>query len=63
MKRVEPASSTTTAAARRLGITPEAVYCLVFEGALAGRPDADGVVHITEQAIIQYERSHPASAS
>ena len=45
---------TTTEAARRLGVEPEDVYRLVFSGELEGRPDADGVVRISEGAVEEY---------
>lgn len=45
---------TTPEAARRLGTRPEDVYRLVFAGELDGRPDADGVVRISERVIVAY---------
>jgi excisionase family DNA binding protein len=45
---------TTTEAARRLGIEPEDVYELVFSGKLEGRPGADGVVRISESAVLAF---------
>jgi excisionase family DNA binding protein len=45
---------TTTEAARRLGIEPEDVYGLVFSGKLEGRPGTDGVVRISESAVLAY---------
>jgi hypothetical protein len=45
---------TTPEAARRLGIRPSDVYRLVFAGELDGRPDADGVVRISERVIAEY---------
>jgi excisionase family DNA binding protein len=44
----------TTEAALRLGVTPEDVYRLVFAGQLEGRPDEDGVVRISTQAVEEY---------
>lgn len=44
----------TTEVARRLGVTPEDVYRLVFAGELEGRPDEDGVVRISNRAVEEY---------
>ena len=44
----------TTEVARRLGMTPEDVYRLVFAGELEGRPDEDGVVRISNRAVEEY---------
>jgi hypothetical protein len=48
------AELTTTEGARRLGMEPEDVYELVFSGKLEGRPGADGVVRISESAVLAY---------
>lgn len=44
----------TTEAAHRLGVTPEDVYRLLFAGELEGRPDEEGVVRISIQAVEDY---------
>ena len=45
---------TTPEVARRLGIEPEEVYQLVFAGELEGGPGADGVVRVSETAVLAY---------
>lgn len=45
---------TTTEAARRLRATPADVYRLIFAGELPGKPDADGIVRIREQAVTDF---------
>jgi hypothetical protein len=44
--------------ASRLGISGEEVYRLIFAGELDGRPDADGIVHVSEASVEQYQQSH-----
>jgi len=41
-------------AARRIGVQTEDAYLLIFEGALDGRPDHDGVVRVSDRAIAEY---------
>lgn len=45
---------TTPEAARRLELEPEDVYRLIFAGELAGDPDSDGVVRVSEQTVAEY---------
>ena len=40
--------------ARRLGISGEAVYQLIFDGDLLGEPDTDGVVRVAEAELSRY---------
>lgn len=44
--------------ARRLGISGEDVYQLVFSGELDGRPDADGIVYVSESSVEAYLQAH-----
>jgi hypothetical protein len=44
----------TTDAARRLAVTPEDVYKLIFGGELDGRPDDDGVVRVDRRSLEAY---------
>lgn len=47
--------------AQRLGVSGKDVYHLIFSGELAGQPNAEGYVVVTEEALAQYlERSSPA---
>lgn len=41
-------------AARRLEISTERAYELILGGDLEGRPDSDGVVRVTSEALEQY---------
>jgi excisionase family DNA binding protein len=43
-----------TEAARRLGVTPEDVYGLIFAGELEGRPGDDGVVRVDRRSVDAY---------
>lgn len=45
---------TSLEAAQRLGIEPEDVYRLLFNGLLDGGPDRTGKVRFTEEAIADY---------
>ncbi len=47
--------------ARRLGIGGDDVYRLIFDGALDGRPDRDGIVYVSEASVGAYLAAHPAS--
>lgn len=42
--------------ARRLNLPGPDVYRLIFEGQLAGGPEDDGGVYVTEEAVVAYER-------
>lgn len=44
----------TPEVARRLGITGDEVYRLIFAGELDGRPDRDGIVYVTETSLEGY---------
>lgn len=45
---------TVPEAARLLGIAGEAVYQLIFEGVLPGRPGSDGAVYVSVQDLDEY---------
>lgn len=51
MKVVAYEGLTSVEAARRLGITPEEVYRLLFAGEIDGGPDARGHVRFPEAEI------------
>ncbi len=40
--------------AARLGISGAEVYRLIFAGELAGRPDEEGIVYVTQQSLEDY---------
>ena len=44
--------------ARRLGIDGRDVYRLIFDGELDGRPDADGIVYVSEASVEAYLETH-----
>lgn len=44
----------STEVARRLGISGEEVYRLIFAGELDGRPDHEGIVRVSETSVEQY---------
>lgn len=44
--------------ANRLGISGRDVYRLIFSGDLDGRPDADGIVFVTETSVVAYLVAH-----
>jgi hypothetical protein len=48
--------------ARRLKLAGPDVYELIFEGQLAGAPEDDGGVYVTEEAIVAYERKVGSAA-
>jgi excisionase family DNA binding protein len=45
---------TTIEVARRLDVTAEEVYRLIFAGHLPAAPDAEGIVRISDQAVDAY---------
>ena len=45
-------------AAKRLGVSGRTVYRLIFAGELAGRPDEDGIVYVSEMSVNQYLERH-----
>lgn len=46
--------------ARRLGIDGSDVYRLIDAGELEARKGPDGLVYVTEDALTEYGRHHPA---
>jgi hypothetical protein len=46
---------TTPQVARRLGVTPAAVYRLIFAGALRGGPGEDGLVYVSADDLDRYQ--------
>lgn len=50
----------TPEVARRLGIPGADVYQLIFAGELDGRPDREGIVHVTEASVVAYLQAHGA---
>lgn len=54
---------TTPETGRRLGISTEAVYHLIFGGELVGGPDQTGVVKVSSLEVERYLRAHPTAAS
>ncbi len=44
----------TPEVARRLGITGDEVYRLIFAGELEGQPDREGIVYVTAASVEGY---------
>ena len=58
MSDVTDAGLRSPEVARRLGISGSDVYRLIFAGELDGRPDADGIVYVSEASVEAYLETH-----
>jgi excisionase family DNA binding protein len=61
MKTMASEDLTTVEAARRIGVTPEEIYRLVFSGELNGGPDRDGTVRIAPDEVERFATEAPSS--